>query len=74
MNNAMRVEHLKQAERHVIAGAFHIACQQELVSRLERHGYADLAADGAKLLSLFEELQAIQVADLRRLRRELATP
>jgi hypothetical protein len=72
MDTAMLREHLKQAERHVIAGAFRIARQRELISELEHSGFKDLAAGGGKLLLLFEELQAMHVADLRRLRRELA--
>jgi hypothetical protein len=71
MNKAMQVEHLKQAERHVIAGAFHIARQRELVSELERRGLDEAAAEGKKLLVTFEELQAMHIAGLRRLRKEL---
>jgi hypothetical protein len=71
MHTAMLQEQLKQAERHVVTGAFRIARQRELISELERRGYTELAARGAKLLVLFKELQALHIADLERLQRTL---
>jgi hypothetical protein len=72
METAMLVEHLKQAERHVLTGAFLIARQRELISELEQRGSGDLASRGAELLALFEEIQAMHVADLLRLQTKLA--
>jgi hypothetical protein len=74
MNTALLREHLKQSERHVIAGAFRIARQRELVSELDHQRFKDVAASGGRLLVLFEELQAIHVANLRRLRTMLIEP
>jgi hypothetical protein len=67
----MLQEQLKQAERHVVTGAFRIARQRELISELERRGYTELAARGEELLVSFNELQALHIAHLAQLQRKL---
>ena len=74
MDRAVLREHLKQVERHVIAGAFRIARHRELISELEHRGFNGMAVRAKRLLVLFEELQAMHAADLRRLRTELVKP
>jgi hypothetical protein len=67
----MLQEQLKQAERHVVTGAFRIARQRELISELKRNGYTELAARGGQLLVSFNELQALSIDHLARLQRKL---
>jgi hypothetical protein len=67
----MLQEQLKQAQRHVLTGAFRIARQRELISELERKGYTQLAARGGELLVSFNELQALHIAHLAQLQRKL---
>jgi hypothetical protein len=64
------VRHLAQAEEHVAQGAMHIARQREIVDQLARDGHDNRLA--AELLSTFESTQANHLADLARLRKELA--
>jgi hypothetical protein len=72
MDRAMIEEHLAQAERHVAVGEHHIALQRERVARLERDGHDFTQASA--LLTNFEELQAIYIADRDRLEGKLANP
>jgi hypothetical protein len=67
----MLQEQLKQAERHVLTGAFRIARQRELISELERKGYTELAAHGGQLLVSFNEVQALSIDHLAQLQRKL---
>jgi hypothetical protein len=65
----MIAEHLAQEERHVTLGEKQVAEQRERVIILGQDGHDTTGA--ASLLSQFEELQALHVADRDRLRREL---
>ena len=67
----MLQEQLKEAGRHVATGAFRVARQRELISELERRGYTELAARGEELLVSFNELQALHIAHLAQLQRNL---
>lgn len=69
MERNMLQEHLRQAERHIALGARHIARQRELVAELERDGHD--ASTAAQLLSLFEEVQLLHLADRSRMQRAL---
>jgi hypothetical protein len=61
---------LEQAKRHAASGEADIARQRGLADQLERHGHdAKLAWE---LLQTFEQLQAMHVAEIERLKRELA--
>lgn len=70
METAVLLEHLAQAERHVRQGAEHIRRQREIIAELEGHGHDSTAAK--KLLTQFEEMQALHIADRDRLKSELA--
>jgi hypothetical protein len=61
---------LEQAKRHAASGEVDIARQRGVADQLERHGHdAKLAWE---LLQTFEQLQAMHVAEIERLIRELA--
>jgi hypothetical protein len=70
MERATLEDHLAQAERHVAEGEEHIAQQRELVTKIEREGHDTTSA--LFLLSQFEEMQQMHIADQERLRGELA--
>jgi hypothetical protein len=63
----MIAEHLAQAERQVAEGQGHAERQCLIVARLQRGGHD--TSDAWRLLSRFEELQALHVADRDRLRK-----
>ena len=65
------LDRVKQADCHILSGAFLIARQRELISELEERGIAEIAERGRKLLATFEELQAMRVAVRDRLKGEL---
>jgi hypothetical protein len=66
-----KLEHrLSLAERHVQMGESQLAKQREHVAQLERSGYETKTADA--MLKQFEELQKLHLADLEKLRNELA--
>ena len=67
---AMIEDHLALAERHVTAGERHVAEQRARVEALERDGRD--TTESLLLLSQFQELQKLHVADRDRLKRELA--
>jgi hypothetical protein len=67
----MLQEQLKQAQRHIVTGAFRIARQRELISELEGKGYWELAARGEELLVSFNEIQVLHIAHLAQLQRKL---
>ena len=71
MQRADIEQHLAQAEGHVSEGAAIVERQRDLIARLESKGID--TADACRLLSQFEEVQALHVADRDRLRRELAS-
>jgi len=70
MDRTMVGEHLAMAERHVEEGIRHVEQQRALVATLARDGH-DVTAPRA-LLTQFEELLRLHVADRDRLRAELA--
>jgi hypothetical protein len=61
--------HIALAEEHVTIGDKNVANQRKSVAELERDGHD--AAQARELLQRFEELQAMHIADLQRLRNEL---
>ena len=66
-----KLEHrLALAERHVQVGESQLAKQRELVAQLERSGYETRSP--CATLKQFEELQKLHLADLEKLRNELA--
>jgi hypothetical protein len=62
-------EHLAQADRHVAEGKQQVARQREIVAKLERDGHN--AAAARDLLRLFEEMQAMYIADRDRILKDL---
>jgi hypothetical protein len=62
-------EHLAQADRHVAEGKQQVARQREIVAKLERDGHN--AAAPRDLLRLFEEMQAMYIADRDRILKDL---
>jgi hypothetical protein len=62
-------DQLAQAERHVVIGSRHVATQRELLNKLERDGHDPSKA--WSLLTQFEELLAMHIADRDRLRKKL---
>ncbi|HEY7245359.1 MAG TPA: hypothetical protein VH678_15930 [Xanthobacteraceae bacterium] len=64
------MDHLAQAERHVVQGEQHVTRQRDLVARLQMDGHD--TDEALKLLSQFEELLAVHIADRDRLKAELA--
>lgn len=69
----MLLEHLTQAERHVTEGERVLKHQRSVIEDLRRSGHNELFIDAAeRLLRSFEEVQSMHLADVDRLRRELA--
>ena len=68
MDRAMIEKHLAQAERHVADGERHITRQRQIIAELERDGHD--AGSAKELLTIFEETQAIHIADRDRLKEE----
>jgi hypothetical protein len=62
-------QHLAQAEGHMKMSRKHIASQREFVAELVRGGHD--SSQALALLSRFEELQLLHIADRNRLRAEL---
>ena len=69
MDRALWEEHLALAERHVAQGERIIGRQHEVVAKLECFGHD--ATQAWNLLRVFQESQAIHIADRDRLRKEL---
>jgi hypothetical protein len=70
MDRVMLERHLTQVEAHIVRGEQHLTRQRELVFELERHGRDSEQAQ--RLLLLFEELQALHIADRDRIFEELS--
>jgi hypothetical protein len=68
-NRQLWQEHLALAERPVTEAEHHVNRQRQVIADLERHGHDTESA--RYLLSQFEEMLAIQVADRDRLRGDL---
>jgi len=62
-------DHLALAERHVTEGEQHVAEQRARVAALDRDGHD--TTESLLLLSQFQELQELHVADRDRLKKEL---
>jgi hypothetical protein len=61
---------LNSARRHATLGDGDLVRQRTVIDDLERHGHDSSLA--WKLLQTFEQLQAMHVAEIERLERELA--
>ena len=61
-------KHLAQAEQHVADGERHITRQRQIIAELERDRHD--AGSAKELLTIFEETQAIHIADRDRLKEE----
>ena len=62
---------LEMAERHVLEGERHIARQRRLLAWLEQadRGKSESAKVAREILTTFEKIQALHVADRDRLKR-----
>lgn len=75
MDRQILIDHLTQAERHVADGERVLRHQRDVIRDLRRDRHGDLLIDAAEtLLRSFEEVQNMHVADVVRLRQELALP
>ena len=73
MRTATILEHLALAREHVARGEGIIERQRTVIGILERDGRSGLVMSQARaLLSEFESIQAMHIADRDRLERELA--
>ena len=70
MNRAVIERQLEIVERHVALGAARIERQRELIAELEQNG--EDAGEARLLLSGFEDLHRLHLAECDRLRRTLA--
>jgi hypothetical protein len=70
MDRAALQQNLRMARVHVALGDEHIQRQRQLIEELERDGHDTGTA--RQLLKVFEETQALHVAGVERLERELA--
>jgi len=68
MDRALIVQHLAQAERHIVAGQQHIERQRQIIGKLECDGRG--LATAKHLLAQFEEM-LLHIKDRERLRKEL---
>ncbi len=69
MDRALLKRHLAQTERYITEGERHIADQRDLIAKLERDGHDTVHA--RRLLTQFEELQALHIAARERLQAQL---
>ena len=75
MDRQILIEHLTMAERHVADGQRVLEHQRGVIEELRRDRHGESLLDEAEsLLRSFEEMQSMHVADVVRLRRELAIP
>jgi len=72
MDRPILEQHLSLAEKHVAQGEQLVARQRELAAKLGRNGHETAAASARDLLTQFEEIQELYVADRDRLKRELS--
>jgi hypothetical protein len=72
MHRALLHDHLVMAEQSVAQGERHIAAQRARIAEAERAGL-DTSCSRA-LLQTFEEIQALHLASLRRMRATLWSP
>jgi hypothetical protein len=73
MRTATILHHLALAREHVARGEGIIERQRTIIANLERDRHSELYVSQARaLLSEFESIQAMHIADRDRLERELA--
>jgi hypothetical protein len=70
MDRKMLKRHLAQAKTHVETGRKNIARQRKVIAKLENGGRD--TKEARTILAQFDELQAMHIADLERILRELA--
>jgi hypothetical protein len=70
MDRNMILDHLAMVRRHVARGEQIVACQCEIIARLERAGCD--TSDAKRLLLQFEELQSLHVEHRERLEKKLS--
>jgi hypothetical protein len=69
MDRALLLQHLAQAERHIVLGEEHLTIQEALIADLEREGHD---TEGAKeVLATMLQSQAVHVETRDRILREL---
>ena len=69
MDRALLLQHLAQAERHIVLGEEHLTIQEALIADLERDGHD---TEGAKeVLATMLQSQAVHVETRDRILREL---
>ena len=75
MDREILIEHLTMAERHVADGERVLRHQRGVIRELRRDRHGESLINAAeRLLRSFEEMQNMHIADLARLRKELAIP
>jgi hypothetical protein len=67
---SMLERQLSLAEEHVAKGERHVSRQRELIAELEQNGHHELAERARALVGLFEEVQAMHIADRDRLLKQ----
>lgn len=70
LDSQMLVDHLAQAERHLVQAQEHVRLQHDVIAKLQRNGHDTRQAN--TLLNTFIDMEAAHLADRDRLRRELA--
>ncbi|MBV9723938.1 MAG: hypothetical protein JO299_02075 [Gammaproteobacteria bacterium] len=70
MDRQTLLEHLAQAEKHVVEGAALVEREHAILEELRRDGHP--TADSEQLLRTMEETQQMHVAHLARIRQELS--
>ena len=69
IDRAVWQEHLAQTELHIVEAEKRVACQREIVAKLEYHGHRTTAARSR--LAAFETLLSMHIADHQRLQSDL---
>jgi cell division protein FtsX len=72
MDREMHLENLAMVERHVAKGIRQVERQREIANKLERDGHPGAAHEARKLLTQFEEIQALHIAHRERILKKLA--
>ncbi len=65
------LRHLDEARTHIALGDKHIARQREIVAEFEKAGDGDDLVTAKALLESYMQLQAMHIADLQGIEREL---
>ena len=69
MNRAILLQHLAQAEQHLVLGEGHLTSQQALIAELERDGHD--TEEAREVLATMLQSQAVHVQGRERIPREL---